>query len=270
MSRSIASALLLSACIVGGCERQDQNQPPNYANQPGYGQPGYGQPGYGQPGPGYGQPGYQQPPPGAPPGAAPGAQPQPQPLPGQPAPQPVPGQPAPQPVPGQPQPAPQPGQPAPGGFPFPFPGAGGSTGQSGSSAGSATPIDPNVASVATVPLVAFAQQEAPGMSREGPVAAAQFKEGQTMEQQFQILPGKCYTVLAVGAGIQEVDIQLIALTPVPGLNPTLAQDSGSGSNSSLGGRGNCYKWSAPVGIQAKYVVRATRGQGIAAAQLFSK
>ena len=108
------------------------------------------------------------------------------------------------------------------------------------------------------------------MQREGPVAAAQFKEGQTMEQSFQILPGKCYTVLAVGAGIQEVDIQLIALTPVPGVSPTLAQDAGSGSNASLGGRGSCYKWSMPFGIQAKYVVKATKGQGIIAGQLFSK
>src|SRR5262249_46309096 len=193
-----------------------------------------------------------------------------------PAPQPQPGAgPAPAPQPGpQPQPSPQPtgGQAGGGGFPFPFPGApGGQPGQSGgSSAGSATPIDPNVATVATGPLVVYAQQEAPGMSREGPVAAAQFKEGQTMEQSFQIMPGKCYTVLAVGAGIQEVDIALIALTPVPGVSPTLAQDNGTGSNASLGRLGNCSKWSAPFGIQAKYVVKATRGQGIAAAQLFSK
>ena len=88
------------------------------------------------------------------------------------------------------------------------------TGQTGggqpASAGSATPIDPNLASVATVPLLAFAQQEAPGMQREGTTVAGQFKDGQTLEQAFQILPGKCYTVLAVGAGIAEMDIQLIA------------------------------------------------------------
>ena len=268
-SSSFASVFVVAALAAIGCERQDQSEPPNYANQPsgGYGQPGYAQPGYGQQ-PAYGQPGYgqpgQAPPPGgqpAPVGTQPGTAPQPQPQPGtQPAPQP-----APQPTAG--------GQPQPGGFPFPMPAPAG-TGQTGggqpASAGSATPIDPNLASVATVPLLAFAQQEAPGMQREGTTVAGQFKDGQTLEQAFQILPGKCYTVLAVGAGIAEMDIQLIALTPVPGLSPVLAQDSGSGNQASLGGRGNCYKWSAPIGIQAKYVMRATRGQGIAAGQLFVK
>ncbi len=77
------------------------------------------------------------------------------------------------------------------------------------------------------------------------------------------------TVLAVSAGIQQVDIELVALTPLP-TSPTLARSNTTGSNASLGGRGNCFKWSAPVGINAKYVVKATRGQGIAAAQLYSK
>ena len=78
------------------------------------------------------------------------------------------------------------------------------------------------------------------------------------------------TVLAVGAGIQEVDITMVASTPLPGMSPVLAQDSGSGSNASLGGKGQCFKWGAPFGINAKFVVKATRGAGIAAAQLYSK
>jgi hypothetical protein len=116
----------------------------------------------------------------------------------------------------------------------------------------------------------FANQEAPGMQREGGVVAAQFQEGQTFEQQVQLQPGKCYTVLAVGAGISEMDITLIALTPLPGASPVLAQDSGSGAQASLGGRGNCYKWSWPMGVQAKYILKATRGSGMAAAQLYIK
>jgi hypothetical protein len=118
--------------------------------------------------------------------------------------------------------------------------------------------------------MAFSQQEAPGMQREGGVVAGQFKEGQTLEQPFQMMPGKCYTVLAVGAGLQEVDITLVAVTPIPQASGVLAQDSGSGASASLGGRGNCFKWSMPFGINAKFVVKATRGQGIAAAQLYSK
>jgi hypothetical protein len=118
--------------------------------------------------------------------------------------------------------------------------------------------------------MAYAQQEAPGMNREGAVVAGNFKEGQTLEQPFQMLPGKCYTILAVGAGIGQLDIDVIALTPIPGTSGSLAHVAGNGPNASLGGRGNCYKWGLPVGINAKYVIRATRGQGIAAGQLYTK
>jgi len=108
------------------------------------------------------------------------------------------------------------------------------------------------------------------MNREGPVVAAKFSEGQTLEQPFQMLPGKCYTVLAVGAGVAQIDLAIVALVPIPGTQGPLAQATGNGPYASLGGRGNCYKWSLPVGINAKYVIRATRGQGIAAGQLYSR
>jgi hypothetical protein len=146
--------------------------------------------------------------------------------------------------------------------------AGGGTTGGGSS--SASPIDPNVAGVATGPLWVLAQNEAPGMQREGNVVAGQFQEGQTLEQAFQLNAGKCYTVLAVGAGISEMDIAIVLSSPIPGMNPVLAQDSGGGSSASLGGRGNCYRWSAPLGAPAKFVLKATRGAGIAAGQLYVK
>lgn len=108
------------------------------------------------------------------------------------------------------------------------------------------------------------------MSKEGPVVAGQFKEGQILEQPIQILPGKCYSVLAVGAGISEMDITLVATTPLPQASPVLAQDQGSGASASLGGRGNCFKWGFPFGINAKFMLKATRGSGIAAGQLYVK
>jgi hypothetical protein len=301
--------LFLVASLAAGCAgRQDEantaaNQPPpNYGAQGGYGNP---QGGYGAPQGGYGAPpqgGYGAPPQGgygAPPQGGYGAPPQggygnPQGGYGSPAPTPSAGgygnpgsypppytppptSPSPSPA---PSPSPSPSTPAPatsGGFPWPFPmpgtppqQGGGSGGSTSGSAGSATPIDPNLASVATVPLMAFAQQEAAGMTREGGVVAGQFKEGQTLEQPIQILPGKCYAVLAVGAGIQEMDISLIATTPIPQATPVLAQDQGSGSNASLGGRGQCFKWGLPFGINAKFVLKATRGQGVAAGQLYVK
>ena len=265
---ALTCALFVVSSFTAGCLGHDSTpasatpgtypagQQP-YQQQPYPQQPGYQQQPYPQ------QPGYPQ-----------------QPYPQQPAPT-FPQQPAPtfpqQPTPVDPNtPAPA----APGGFqwPFPIPGMPGMPTTPGAtpapggqpSSGAATAIDPNFASVATVPLMAFAQQEAPGMSREGQVAAGNFKEGQTLEQPFQMLPNKCYTVLAVGAGVQEVDISIVAVTPIPQASGVLAQDQGTGASASLGGRGNCYKWSFPFGINAKFVVKATRGQGVIAGQLYSK
>jgi hypothetical protein len=289
--RSVAGLLFAVSivAVTAACERRDESpgavQPTTgYAGQPPYGAtPGY--PGY-SPYPGTGDPYGGYPPPGGYPAPPPtGAYPPPQPTGTVPAPAPTTTPPPPPTT----QPAPTTGQP--GGLPFPIPGfpfpggtapSGGTTpgggappaggtppgGQQGSA--SATPIDPTFATAATVPLMALANTEAPGMQREGPVVAGQFQEGQSLESTFQMLPGKCYTVLAVGAGISEMDIALIALTPLPGASPVLAQDTGQGASAVLGGRGNCYKWSLPVGINAKMVLKATRGQGVAAGQLYVK
>ena len=135
---------------------------------------------------------------------------------------------------------------------------------------SATAIDPNFARVATVPLMAYAATEAAGMTPEGPLVAGQFQQGQTLETAVTLNPNKCYTVLAVGAGIQEVDITLVLTTPVPGMNPTLARDSGGGMQASLGGKGNCFPWRMPIAAPAKFVIVATKGGGIAAGQMYVK
>ncbi len=284
--------LALGPIVACGASQTPPAEQPPVAAQPGY-PPGYGPPPQGQP---YAQPGYPQ---GYP------QQPAPQGYPQQPAPQGYPQQPPPQqPPPQQPvaQPAPA-GTPAPGawpfpipsgmptGLPFPMPTAAGSApaqpapaqpapAQPGIPAmpgaaptgAPAQPIDPAFAGVATVPLMAFATTEAPGMSREGNIGAANFQEGQISEQNLTLQPGKCYAVLAVGAGVQEVDIALVGVSPIPGVQGVLARDGGSGAQSSLGGKGNCYRLPAfvPMPVTAKVVIKATRGAGLVASALFTK
>jgi hypothetical protein len=121
--------------------------------------------------------------------------------------------------------------------------------------------------------MALAASDAQGMQREGNVVAGQFQEGQTLEGPFQLSAGKCYAVLAVGVGVMETDLTLVA--SVPGMNPVLAQDQGSGPKAVLGGGGNCYKLPIPAGpfpvaFPAKFVVRASKGAGVIAAQLYVK
>ena len=257
----IATALVLTATFLAGCPKEPAQQSGYYPPpQPGYQQPGYPQPGYPQPG--YPDPGYQQP--GYPPQPTAPYPTQPAPYPTYPGTTPAPTQPA-------PQPSAQPGWP----FPFPFP-----TGtqpapapQPGGqpSGNMAQPIDPNVAQAATIPLMAVANDQARGMRELTPIVAAQFQPGQVMEAAFQLSPGRCYTVIAVGQGITEMDIQIVLLQPIPGVqNPSLAQDNSSGATAVLGGGGNCYKWPFPVGANAKAVFTAVQGSGIAAGRVYEK
>jgi hypothetical protein len=259
----IVSGLGLALSVAAGCEssRQQDSAYPGYQQQPGYGQPGYGQPGYGQPQ----QPGYGQPQPGQP-GYG-----QPQPYPGQPQQPYPPGQPQPQP--GQPQP-----QPGIAGFPFPFPIPGmpgqpqpGQPGQPGQPAGNRTAqqIDPNLAAGATIPLTQLQMTHAQGMQKEGPVLAGNFSEGQQLEQAVQLMPNKCYTIIGSSAGIQELDIQLVVVTPL-GQPTAVAQDQMTGANAVVGASGNCFRWQLPVGANGKFIMTATRGGGVAAAQMYVK
>jgi hypothetical protein len=245
-------AVSTALTLVAGCSKDPPppQQPQAYQGQYPQQQPGAypQQPGaYPQQQPGA----YPQPQPGAYPQPQPGAYPQPGPQPGAPA-----------------QPG-QPGAPAAGGLQIPgFPGQAPASG--GASGGSAQQIDPNLAQLAVAPLTMFANSEAPGMTKEGPTVAGNFQEGQTLEGSFSFQPGRCYTVVAVGAGIQEIDIEMAYVTPIPGLSPSIGKDSQKGAQASIGGKGNCLKPLSPIPANAKYIVRAARGAGVAAAQLYVK
>jgi hypothetical protein len=238
--------------------QQPQPYAGGYTAQPG--QPG----GYpAQPG------GYPAQPGGYP--AQPGAAPQPggYPQPGAP-------QPGGYPQPGAPQPgAPQPGQPAPAGSsPFPglpgIPGLGAPPGGGGASGGTAQALDPNFAALAAGPLGMFAGTEAPGMQKDGPMVAGNFQTGQTLEGSFTFQPGKCYTLVAQGAGVTNLGLEIQYVTPLPGLAPSIGKSSQTGAQASIGGKANCLRPISPFPAQAKFIVTARAGAGVAAAQLFSK
>ncbi|WP_044250700.1 hypothetical protein [Chondromyces apiculatus] len=149
------------------------------------------------------------------------------------------------------------------------PGLGGILGgQSTSSGGTATAIAPAAAAAATPIMTALAASEVQGMAAEGGSFAAQFQDGQTFEQAFNIQPGKCYSVIAAGVGMQNLSIQIVAQqAPLPAV--TLAQSNTSGPNATLGGKGQCFKNPLPIGGPAKVVLRS-QGAGMAIAQIYVK
>lgn len=146
----------------------------------------------------------------------------------------------------------------------------GGTGAAGGAAPSpqATPIAPAAAAIAAPLLKGLAQQETAGMREDGPAFAGQFQQGQVLEQPFQVQPGRCYTVVGIGVGITELDIELVI--GQPGLEYVAAIDQTTGPQAVLGGGQQCFKNLLPIGGPAKVRVKATGGTGVALAQIYSK
>lgn len=134
----------------------------------------------------------------------------------------------------------------------------------------ATPLDPNAAAAATALLTPLAQQHmVAGAKPVGSAIAGQFQTGQSLQQQIQMQPGKCYTIVAAGVPpVSEVNIQL---TPaLPGLSLTAAADQDTGPTAVIGKKPNCFKWALPAAGPMNLIVSVAAGSGIAAAQVFEK
>jgi hypothetical protein len=117
----------------------------------------------------------------------------------------------------------------------------------------------------------LASTAAPGAAPLGAAVVGNFQQGQQLETVVQMEPGKCYTVIAVGLpAVSEVNVQLVAQLPVPGMSPVLAQDQTTGPQAVLGQSPNCYKWAFPLAGAVKVITSVPAGQGIAAAQVYVK
>ncbi len=162
----------------------------------------------------------------------------------------------------------QPGTTQPGGFQIP--GLGTGTQPQGAAGGTAQALDPNLAALATGPLGSYASSEAPGMAQDGPIVVGNFQEGQTLEGTFTFQPGKCYTLVGAGAGPTSIKLEMQYVTPLPGLAPTIGTSSQTGAQASIGGKANCLRPISPFPANAKFIVRAAKGAGLIAAQLYSK
>ena len=139
------------------------------------------------------------------------------------------------------------------------------------STGPATPIAPMAAAVIQPILVSMGQNEAQGAQPDGSPFAGQFAAGQTLEQNINIKGNGCYTIVGASVGIQQLDITLV-VQPTPLMQPiVVAQSSGAGPNATLGGKATgCWRNPTPLAGTGKVILRATSGQGLAAAQVFSK
>ncbi|MDX2055377.1 MAG: hypothetical protein SFV15_23440 [Polyangiaceae bacterium] len=143
----------------------------------------------------------------------------------------------------------------------------------GSTGPSAMPADPAMSSTVAALLTPLGQSHAPaGAKAVGSPIVGQFQQGQSLEAQVMMNPGKCYTVVGVGMPpIQNVDLQILPTIGIPGLpSPLLATDQTQGPNAVIGDKPNCFKWAFPMAAVVKVVLTVSSGQGVAAAQVFEK
>lgn len=137
----------------------------------------------------------------------------------------------------------------------------------------ATPLDPTAAQAATQLIAPLGAQHAPaGAKPVGSAIAGNFQQGQSLESQVQMNPGKCYTVVGVGLPpVTNLDISLVPALPVPGLPAaTMAADNTVSPNAIVGEKPNCFKWAFPMSGMMKIIMTVSQGSGVAAAQVFEK
>ncbi len=137
----------------------------------------------------------------------------------------------------------------------------------------ATPLDPTAAQAATQLIVPLGAQHAvAGAKPVGSAIAGNFQQGQSLEAQVQMNPGKCYTVVGVGLPpVGNLDISLVPALPIPGLPAaTMAADNTVASTAIVGDKPNCFKWAFPMSGMMKVVMTVSQGSGVAAAQVFEK
>ncbi len=139
---------------------------------------------------------------------------------------------------------------------------------------SATPLDAAAAAAAVQLLDPLAKQHAPAGAKKsnGGALAGNFTQGQSLELTLQMQPGVCYTVVAAALPtVQNLDIQMAPVSPLPGVNPPVAaQDQTTGPTAVVGAKPSCFKWAAPIAAPMRIILSVSAGQGIAAAQVYEK
>ncbi|HWA76884.1 MAG TPA: hypothetical protein VG937_31335 [Polyangiaceae bacterium] len=138
--------------------------------------------------------------------------------------------------------------------------------------GGAQVVDPAAATVVQPVLNQLAKSfTVAGAKPVGSPLVGNFQTGQTLEGQVQLQPQKCYTIVATAlAPVTELNLQLVATTPLPNLTPVLATDSETGPTAVIGKKPNCYRWPFPLPAPAKLVLQVAGGSGLAAVQVYEK
>ena len=111
-----------------------------------------------------------------------------------------------------------------------------------------------------------AEKHAAGMTPDGEIAKGTLSEGGHLGFIVKMEPTKCYTIVAYGAGVDDLD--LFMLLP-PFYNLLGAHDVSTGSVAVIGSAPKMCPIS-PIAVPYKIDMHAKKGGGPVAAQVFSK
>ena len=115
-------------------------------------------------------------------------------------------------------------------------------------------------------LRASAAKYAPGMSPEGQVAKGTLAEGGHIGFVVNMDPSKCYTIVAFGAGVADLDVNLLA---PPLYNMLAGQDGMAGPTAIIGAAPKPMCPMIPMSFPYKVDLFAKKGGGQVAAQMLS-
>lgn len=118
----------------------------------------------------------------------------------------------------------------------------------------------------------MAAKEARGMKPDGDLISGAVAEGGQLEQQIMVQAGKCYSIVGMaGPVVTELDIEIRASAPLPiplpGGGMVVAIDGDQGPEAAIS---PCWKNLLGVPFPATVVLKATKGTGPIAAQVFVK
>jgi hypothetical protein len=172
-------------------------------------------------------------------------------------------------------PQPQPMQPSPGTgtapgatTAAPAPTTSAPTTPAASGGGSAQEVDASLAEAVKPLLQQLLKTQVPaGAKPMGNLIVANFSApGQKLEKQLLLTGNKCYTVVAAGVGVAEVNLKFVPVLPMA---QPIAEDKTTGPQAVLGPSPNCYNQmivSAPMNL----VIEVPQGQGLVAVQAYEK
>lgn len=116
-------------------------------------------------------------------------------------------------------------------------------------------------------LRAAAAQHAAGMTPEKDIAKGQLAEGQHLGFIVNMDAAHCYAIVAFGAGVADLDVNLLA---PPLYNMLAGSDGMAGPTAVVGGGGKPICPIVPLAVPYKVDLYAKKGGGSVAAQVYSK